>query len=166
VIIIAIAVLLGGFVTYVSRQRRADRAIGWIAFAGAAIVIVAAVVVIVGVGGGGEPGATPKVWFSAPLDGTKVAGPVTLRLASEHLVIEPAGQPRTGAGHFHIIVDGPCMTPGQIIPADATHIHLGKGQAETALDLVAGEHKLCLQAGSGSHVALSATNQITVTVAR
>jgi hypothetical protein len=89
---------------------------------------------------------------------------VTLRVAAEHLVIEPAGQPRKGAGHFHIIVDGPCATPGQIIPVDATHVHLGKGQVETTLDLVAGEHRLCLQAATGSHVALSATKQITITV--
>ena len=62
------------------------------------------------------------------------------------------------------MVDTPCIEPGQVIPKDAQHLHYGKGQTEAKVDLEAGEHTLCLQAGDGAHTALDLTDEITVTV--
>ena len=62
------------------------------------------------------------------------------------------------------MVDTPCVTPGEVIPSDANHMHYGQGQTSTELELEAGEHTLCLQAGNGEHVALDLTDTISITV--
>ena len=74
------------------------------------------------------------------------------------------GEVHEDAGHLHVMVDAPCVEPGQTIPSDAQHVHLGMAQLETALDLTPGEHTLCLQAGDGTHTALAITREITITV--
>jgi hypothetical protein len=167
VFLIAISFLLVGFIFLVNRQRRGDRGSSPAAIAAWVIGGVALVLLMVGVGGGdGEGQAKARVYFAAPLDGSSVTSPVAVTMASENFVIEPAGQPTKGAGHFHVMVDDPCVEPGVAIPADPTHVHFGAGQTEATLDLPPGEHTLCLQAGDGSHVALPATNQISVAVVR
>jgi hypothetical protein len=62
------------------------------------------------------------------------------------------------------MVDVPCVEPGQPIPKDAQHLHFGKGQTDGKIDLQAGQHTLCLQAGDGTHTALDLTDEIEVTV--
>jgi hypothetical protein len=77
-------------------------------------------------------------------------------MAADNFVIEPAGETITdGHGHLHIMVDADCIEPGQGVPKDETHLHYGQGQMETELELAAGEHRLCLQAADGLHVALA-----------
>jgi hypothetical protein len=51
-----------------------------------------------------------------------------------------------------------------VIPKDADHVHLGKGQLEGKIFLTPGEHSLCLQVGDGAHTALDITDLATVTV--
>ncbi len=115
--------------------------------------------------GGGEEEVDTKVFFTQPLDGASVRAPVQVAMGAEGLVVEPAGPVREGAGHFHVVVDAPCVEAGKVVPADATHHHLGKGQTDATLDLEAGEHTLCLQAGDGAHTAFGATDRITLVVA-
>lgn len=91
--------------------------------------------------------------------------PFTVTMEADRLTIEQAGQVREGAGHFHLMVDAGCVSAGQEIPEDGAHLHFGDGSAETELDLPAGEHSLCLQAGDGDHTALGLTDEITITVA-
>jgi hypothetical protein len=79
--------------------------------------------------------------------------------------VEPAGAVKAGAGHLHVMVDVPCVEPGQPIPKDDQHVHLGQGQLETQLVLAPGPHTLCLQAGDGAHTALPITREVTFTVA-
>lgn len=105
-----------------------------------------------------------SVRFVEPADGATVSSPVTVRMEATGLQIEPAGAIREGTGHFHVIVDDRCSTPGQIVPNDDTHIHYGKGQQEAQLDLPPGQHTLCLQAADGVHTALNLTDEITITV--
>ena len=64
------------------------------------------------------------------------------------------------------MVDVGCVTPGQPIPAAGTtgFNHYGKAQTEADLELTPGEHRLCLQAGDGVHIALPVTHEITVVV--
>jgi hypothetical protein len=106
------------------------------------------------------------VKFAEPVDGAKVAGAVKVRMEATGFTIEPAGEVKAGAGHFHIIVDGDCVAPGQVIPKDDTHLHYGMAQTEAELTLAAGSHTLCLQAGDGAHTALDLTDKITIEVAR
>jgi hypothetical protein len=108
--------------------------------------------------------ASPSVAFLDPAPGATVASPVALKLAAFNFVVEPAGAVREGAGHLHVMVDTPCVTPGQVIPKDEQHVHLGAGQTETDLTLAPGDHTLCLQAGDGQHTALDITRQLTITV--
>jgi hypothetical protein len=62
------------------------------------------------------------------------------------------------------MVDVPCVEPGQVIPKDDSHVHLGSGALTLDLPLASGEHTLCLQAGDGAHTALPITREITFTV--
>lgn len=70
-----------------------------------------------------------------------------------------------GSGHFHVMVDTPCVATGEVIPKGAQHVHFGDGGTEKQLDLAPGEHTLCLQLGDGAHVALPLTHTVAVTVA-
>jgi hypothetical protein len=106
----------------------------------------------------------PLVSFAGPADGASVANPVEVSFDTVDFELEPAGEVHHGAGHLHVMVDVPCVEPGQPIPRDAQHVHFGKGQTEGAIDMAAGEHTLCLQAGDGTHTALDLTDEITVTV--
>ena len=136
----------------------------WPAALGLGVLAVFALFTGRGVGGGEEEVDT-RVFFAQPLDGSSVPVPVPVAMRAEGLVIEPADPVRDGAGHFHVVIDAACVEPGQTIPADATHVHFGKGQTEATLDLEAGEHTLCLQAGDGAHRAVGATDRVTVAVA-
>jgi hypothetical protein len=107
----------------------------------------------------------PKVEITEPADGAAgMPSPVTVKMHATDFVIEPAGTVTEGHGHFHVMVDTPCVEAGQIIPMDATHNHYGKAQLEAPLELTRGEHTLCLQAGDGVHTALDLTHEIKITV--
>ena len=107
---------------------------------------------------------SPSVAFVEPANAATVASPVALKLAAYNFTLEPAGEVHEGAGHLHVMVDVPCVEPGQPIPKDDQHVHLGTGQTETELTLAPGAHTLCLQAGDGVHTALAITREITITV--
>ena len=80
--------------------------------------------------------------------------------------VVPAGEPKPGEGHHHIIVDGGPIREGDVIPADAAHLHFGKAQTEASVPLTPGKHKLTLQFADGLHRSLgeklSQTIEITV----
>jgi hypothetical protein len=94
-----------------------------------------------------------KVSFVEPKDGASVTNPIKVKMAVEGMKIRPAGEDANDktSGHHHIIVDGGPIAQGQAIPADATHLHFGKGQTETELKLTPGEHTLTLQFADGAH---------------
>ncbi|MGH8903267.1 MAG: DUF4399 domain-containing protein [Egibacteraceae bacterium] len=131
----------------------------------AALTAIAALV-LAGCGGGqpesGPP--DPDVDFEEPQANATVSNPVTVKMSAEVITIEQAGAVREGAGHFHIMVDTPCVAPGQIIPEDDSHKHYGQAQTETVLELPPGQHVLCLQVGDGAHTALPITEMMTITV--
>jgi hypothetical protein len=112
----------------------------------------------------GPNGDAASVAFASPADGDSVSNPVAVSFVTEGFTLQPAGEVHPDAGHLHVMVDVPCVTPGQVIPKDAQHVHFGKGQGKGSIDLAAGKHTLCLQAGDGEHKALGLTDTITVTV--
>ena len=69
-----------------------------------------------------------------------------------------------GDGGGASVSDADCVAAGEQIPQDDAHRHYADGATETELDLPAGEHTLCLQAGDGEHTALDLTHEITITV--
>lgn len=111
--------------------------------------------------------AAGRVFFVSPADGATVKGPVTVKMGVEGMTVKPAGEVVASSGHHHVIVNASGVAEGAVVPADAQHIHFGKGQTEATLTLPPGKHTLTLQFADGLHrsygPALSQT--ITVTVA-
>lgn len=108
--------------------------------------------------------APVKVSFVNLTGGTTIDAPFPVQMAVENLTLEPAGEVKAGHGHLHIMINQPCVAPGEVIIKDAAHLHYGQGQSETTLDLLPGDYTLCLQAADGAHLALDATQVVTVTV--
>jgi hypothetical protein len=81
--------------------------------------------------------------------------------------IAPAGIVFDNSGHHHLIVDAELPPLGAPIPTDAQHVHFGKGQSETSLELKPGKHTLQLLLGDFAHTphdpAVS-SKKITITV--
>lgn len=106
-----------------------------------------------------------RVFFVELADGATVSSPLTVQMGAEDFVIEPATSGvNEGRGHLHLMVDAPCVEPRLIVPPDDQHLHFGKAQTSTELELPEGEHFLCLQAADGDHTALRPTAAITITV--
>ncbi|MCE7987774.1 MAG: DUF4399 domain-containing protein [Caldilinea sp. CFX5] len=114
-----------------------------------------------------QSNAAPSVRFVTPLDGATVPAQFAVAMAATGLTVEPAGEIKGGAGHFHILVDTDFVEAGEVIINDAQHLHYGKGQYTTTLELPPGEHTLRLQFANGAHIALDGAayrDEITVTV--
>ena len=110
-----------------------------------------------------EDGASVR--FIQPIDGSTVSSPVAVEMGVENFIVEPAANGVIeGHGHLHIMIDTTCVEARRTVPPDAQHLHFGKGQTETVLDLEPGTHFLCLQAADGDHGALAAIHEITITV--
>jgi hypothetical protein len=93
-----------------------------------------------------------EVYFIAPKDGESVSGPVTIRFGLKGMGVAPAGIAFENAGHHHLIIDAELPSLDAPIPADAKHVHFGKGQTETTLTLAPGKHTLQLLLGDQLHV--------------
>lgn len=111
------------------------------------------------------PGA--EVYFIAPADGATVTSPVTVKFGLKGMGVAPAGIAFDGAGHHHLIIDADLPPLNAPIPADANHVHFGKGQTETAVELKPGKHTLQLVLGDQLHMPHDpavVSKKITVTV--
>lgn len=101
--------------------------------------------------GSAEP--VRKVWFGNLTDGQQVTSPVTVEMKAQNLVVEPAANGVTdGHGHFHILINSPLPAAPLPIPKDSVHLHFGKGDTVTTLELEPGEYTLTLQFAKGDHV--------------
>lgn len=98
--------------------------------------------------------AKPAVKWIEPADGAQVKSPVQMKFGLEGLGIRPAMEdPKDKTtGHHHVVVNGKPVPLGQVVPADETHIHYGKGQTEATLELKPGKYSLTLQLADGSHL--------------
>ena len=116
--------------------------------------------------GEGTDTAAAGVEFAGVEDGATVSSPVSVEFATTggFEVISAADGGGDGAGHMHVMIDVGCVAVGEEIPADDSHVHFGDGSTSTELELETGEHTLCLQAGDGDHIAMDATDEITITV--
>ena len=101
-----------------------------------------------------ETAAPPsaKVYFVNLKDGDTVTRPVKVVMGLSGMGIAPAGIEFPDTGHHHIVIDAPTPSVGQVIAADANHVHFGKGQTEATLDLEPGQHTLQLVLGDRNHV--------------
>lgn len=93
-----------------------------------------------------------EVYFISPKNGDTVTSPVTVKFGLKNMGVVPAGLAFDGAGHHHLIVDAKTPPLDAPIPADANHLHFGKGQTETTVELKPGKHTLQLIVGDHLHV--------------
>ncbi|HNP21935.1 MAG TPA: DUF4399 domain-containing protein [Panacibacter sp.] len=110
--------------------------------------------------------AGAKVFFKNLKDGQSVSNPVKIEMGIEGMAIDTAGSMAAGTGHHHLLIDLDSIPEGTVVPKDSTHLHFGKGQAETTVTLTPGKHKLTLQLGDGLHRSYGArlTSSVTVDV--
>jgi len=108
----------------------------------------------------------PSVDFLNLKNGDIVTSPFKLVFKITGMDISPAGEFKVNSGHHHLLINETFIEQGSTIPADQNHIHFGKGQSETELNLSPGTYKLTLQFADGYHrsygKALSKTIQIEV----
>lgn len=108
-----------------------------------------------------------RVYFVAPLDGETVDSPVTVRFGLVGMGVAPAGVQMPGTGHHHLLIDAELPPLDAPLPADAQHLHFGKGQTEATIELAAGRHQLQLLLGDHRHVPHDppvVSERITITV--
>jgi len=111
--------------------------------------------------------ATGSVSFTTPSDGATVLNPVVFEMQATDFLIEAASNGvQDGAGHFHILVDQPAVTAGNVIPnnPDNGYYHYGDGSTSTEIDLTTGSHTIRLQVGDANHMAYDLTDSVTITV--
>ena len=97
--------------------------------------------------------ASVEVYIISPKDGEEVSSPVEVIFGLQGMGIAPAGINFPNTGHHHLLIDLdqlPDLKSG--IPADAQHLHFGKGQTQALIELDPGEHSLQLLLGDWMHV--------------
>jgi len=114
-----------------------------------------------------DSAAPARVYIVSPENGATVTSPVTVAFGIDGFAVAPAGTYEAQTGHHHLLIDTGLPALDQPIPADANHVHFGKGQTETTIELAAGQHTLQLLLGDGNHVPHQpplASDIITITV--
>ena len=93
------------------------------------------------------------VHFANVKDGDTIANGFELEFVVIGKSVAPAGEPIDDKtiGHHHLIIDAKGIEPGTPVPADASHIHFGKGQTKHILNVAPGQHTLTLQFADGAH---------------
>lgn len=111
--------------------------------------------------------AGAEAYIIAPQDGATVSSPVNVKFGLKGMGVAPAGIAFENAGHHHLIIDADTPAADAPIAADANHVHFGKGQTETSLELKPGKHTLQLVLGDQLHIPhdpVVASKKITITV--
>lgn len=109
-------------------------------------------------------GKEEGVYFENLKDGQEVGTSVEVKMGVNGMGIKPAGEIVKGFGHHHMIIDGQFINAGEVVPANKTHIHYGKGQTEATIELTPGEHTLTLQFANGAHLSFGEAWSKTITV--
>ena len=108
----------------------------------------------------------PAEQILAPADGAVVTSPFKVRFGVVGMTVAPAGDMTAETGHHHLLINAAVVPAGEGIPADAQHLHFGKGQTETEVTLPPGTYKLTALFANGAHQsygpAMSKTISVTV----
>ena len=94
----------------------------------------------------------PHAYVIHPKNGDVVSSPFKVIFGLKNFGVVPAGINLEFAGHHHLFVNSPGIDYSKPIPADKNHLHFGKGQTETILDLEPGEYELQLVLGNYLHI--------------
>jgi len=93
-----------------------------------------------------------ELYIISPKDGATAKSPVTVRFGLRGMGVAPAGVPMENTGHHHLLIDAAPPSFDQPVPADANHLHFGKGQTEASVTLAPGRHTLQLLLADHLHV--------------
>lgn len=94
-----------------------------------------------------------RVFFINLNDGDSVTSPVTIKFGINGMNIVPAGVDKPTSGHHHLLINLDKLPDMSMpIPADKNHLHFGKGQTETSIELPKGKHTLQLLLGNHIHI--------------
>ena len=93
-----------------------------------------------------------ELYIISPVDGETVSNPVTVRFGLRGMGIAPAGIAMENTGHHHLLIDTGPPPYNLPVPADANHVHFGKGQTEATVTLAPGRHRLQLLLADHLHV--------------
>lgn len=96
--------------------------------------------------------ADVELYLISPKDGATVASPVAVRFGLRGMGIAPAGMAMENTGHHHLLIDADLPAFDRPIPADANHVHFGKGQTEAVVPLASGKHRLQLLLADHLHI--------------
>jgi hypothetical protein len=109
-----------------------------------------------------------KVSIISPADGATVDKTFTVKFGVEGIHLAPAGDQTPNTGHHHLLIDvDQPIAAGQVIPADANHVHFGKAQTEAEVTLAPGKHTLQLELADKNHMTFEpviVSKKITVNV--
>ena len=109
-----------------------------------------------------------KVSIISPADGATVDKTFTVNFGVEGIQLAPAGDQTPNTGHHHLLIDvDQPIAAGQVIPADANHVHFGKAQTEAEVTLAPGKHTLQLELADKNHMTFEpviVSKKITVNV--
>ena len=95
----------------------------------------------------------PKLFFVIPSNGEEVTSPFKLEFGLIGMDVVPAGIDKPMSGHHHLLIDVKKLPDMKApIPADKNHLHFGKGQKETIIELPKGKHTLQLLLGNYLHI--------------
>ena len=108
--------------------------------------------------------APQSVAFLEPADGAVVRSPFLVRFGVTGMQVQPAGTVAADTGHHHLLINAANIPAMEAIPADAQHMHFGKGQTETTLTLPPGKYTLTMQFGNGMHQAYGPAMNRTIAV--
>ena len=108
--------------------------------------------------------AQQSVSFVEPVDGATVTSPFKVKFAVSGMEIKPAGDMTANTGHHHLLINATSVKSGEVVPADETHLHFGKGQTETEVKLPPGTYKLTMQFANGLHQSYGEGMSKTITV--
>jgi hypothetical protein len=96
--------------------------------------------------------ADVELYIISPKDGETVASPVAVRFGLRGMGIAPAGMAMENTGHHHLLIDADLPAFNRPIPADANHVHFGKGQTEAVIMIAPGPHRLQLLLADHLHI--------------
>ncbi|OZY46885.1 DUF4399 domain-containing protein [Pseudomonas lundensis] len=109
-----------------------------------------------------------KISIISPADGATVDKTFTVKFGVEGIQLAPAGDQTPNTGHHHLLIDvDQPIAAGQVIPADANHVHFGKAQTEAEVTLAPGKHTLQLELADKNHMTFEpviVSKKITVNV--
>ena len=96
---------------------------------------------------------TAKVFILSPKDKEIVENPITVIFGVTDMEIVPAGVNKKYSGHHHLLIDVENLPElSKPIPSDKNHMHFGKGQMSTSINLMKGDHTLQLLMGDYIHI--------------